>query len=95
MLVIRRDVGVNHRRLDVLVPKQCLDGSDVRSCCQQMARKTVPQGMRTNMFLDLRLLHSALERSSKRAGRRMPSRHLLAIEPGPNHSRGEDKLPSQ
>ena len=25
----------------------------------------------------------------------MPSCHLLGIEPGPNHSRGEDKLPGQ
>jgi hypothetical protein len=95
MLVIRCDVRINHRRLDVLVPKQSLGGSDVRSCCKQMARKTMPQRMRTDMLVNLRLLHSAFECSTKRTGRRMPSRHLLAIEPGPNHHLREDELPGQ
>jgi hypothetical protein len=95
MLVVRRDVRVNHRRLDVLVPKQCLDGSDIRACCQQVARKTVPQRIRPHMLVDFCLLHSMLECPPKRTGRRMPSCHLLAIELGPNHSRGEYKLPSQ
>ena len=42
MFVIGRDVCVNHRRLDVFMPKQCLDGSDIRACCQQVTCKTVP-----------------------------------------------------
>jgi hypothetical protein len=85
MIVIGCDVGVKHRRLNVLVPKQRLDGSDIRTRCQQVTRKTMPQRMGTNMLVDLRLLHSAFECPPKRTGRRMPSSHLLAIEPRPDH----------
>lgn len=45
MLVIRCDVRINHHRLDVLVLKQCLDGSDIGTRCQQVTRKTVAQRM--------------------------------------------------
>jgi hypothetical protein len=41
MLVIRCDVRINHRGFNVFVTKQGLDGSDVRSGCQQVTRKTM------------------------------------------------------
>lgn len=85
MLVIRCDVCINHRGFNVFVTKQGLYGSDVRSCCQQVTLKTMTQRMGTNMLVDLRLLHSAFECPPKRTGRRMPSSHLLAIEPRPDH----------
>jgi hypothetical protein len=59
MLVIRCDVRIKHRGFNVFVTKQGLDGSDVRSGCQQVTRKTMSQRMRPDMLVDLRLLHGS------------------------------------
>lgn len=56
------DVGVDHRRLQVPVTKQQLDGPDVGPLSQQMGREGVAQRMNAGMLLDMDLLKGELER---------------------------------
>ena len=59
-----QDVGINHRRADIVVPKKLLDGADVVAILQQVCRKGVSQGMGTTALGDARsadgVVHGAL-----------------------------------
>lgn len=45
-----KDVGVNHRRLDIFVPQQFLDRSDVVTGLEQVSGERVTKGMWTDRF---------------------------------------------
>jgi hypothetical protein len=48
------NVGVDHGRLDILMPQEFLDGTDVIMGFEEVGRKTVAQGAGTNRFDDAR-----------------------------------------
>jgi hypothetical protein len=45
-------VGVDHRRFDVLVPQQFLDGADIVTVFQEVRGERVPQRMAGHAFAD-------------------------------------------
>src|SRR5436190_23787921 len=45
-----QDVGVNHRRGNVLVPKKILNGTDIVAVFQQMYGETVPERVAARGF---------------------------------------------
>jgi len=47
-----QDVGVDHRRLHVGVPKELLDGADVVAVLEQVRGERVPQRVAAGVFLD-------------------------------------------
>ncbi len=65
--IIRGDMRINHRRFDILVAQQRLNGANVGARRQQMTGKTVPEGMRADVLVDLRLSSGSPERPPKRA----------------------------
>src|SRR5262245_25743706 len=48
------DVRVDHRRSDIAVSEQSLDGADVRPCLQEVRREAVAQGVAGDSLVDLR-----------------------------------------
>ena len=50
------DVHINLRSADVFVPQHSLDGSQVCPSFQELRGKTVPESVRTDVFLDSCLL---------------------------------------
>lgn len=45
-----QDMGIDHGRADILVPKEFLDGSDVIACFKQMRGKGMSEGVTTDML---------------------------------------------
>ena len=54
---IAHDMGVDHRRLNMLVPKETLYLPDIDTTLEQMRRKTVTECMDTRMLSDAGLVH--------------------------------------
>jgi hypothetical protein len=93
--IVRGDRRVNHRLFDILVAQRRLNGANVGARRQQMTGKTVPEGRRADVLVDLRLSRGSPERPPKRAGGRVPARHLVGIAPRANKRRREYKLPGE
>ncbi len=59
-------MSVNHGRIDILVPQQLLNGTNVISVLQQMGRKRMSKSVTANMFndsgLQTSLSHSTLHK---------------------------------
>lgn len=45
-----QDMGIDHGRADVLLPKEILDGADVIACFKQMRGKGISEGVTTDML---------------------------------------------
>ena len=45
-----QDMGIDHGRADILVPKEFLDGADVIACFKQMRGKGMSEGVTTDML---------------------------------------------
>jgi hypothetical protein len=45
-----QDMGIDHGRADILVPKEFLDGADVIACFKQMRGKRMSEGVTTDML---------------------------------------------
>ncbi len=45
-----QDMGIDHGRADILVPREFLDGADVIACFKQMRGKGMSQGVTTDML---------------------------------------------
>ncbi len=86
-------MGVNHRRFDVRVPQQLLDGSYVLTGFEQVRCEAVAEGVRGNAFLDICELSSLLDRALQ-----CVSTYVVATENAGSGvrreaGRGEDELP--
>ena len=86
-------MGVDHRRFDILVSKQLLDGSNVLTVLEQVGGEGVAEGVRGDTFLDIRKLSGLPDGALQ-----CVSTHVVATEnagSGVNREagRGEDKLP--
>jgi hypothetical protein len=57
-----KDVGVSHPRRNILMPKQFLDGADVRSPLQRGGRKAVTQSVGGRSRVDTAGCHSFIDR---------------------------------
>ena len=68
VVLARGDTRVNHRRFYILVAQQRLNDANFGAHRQQMTGKTVPEGMRADVLVDLRLSSGSPERPPKRAG---------------------------
>ena len=50
MAVSFQDMGIDHGRADILVPKELLNGADVIACFKQMRGKGMSEGVTTDML---------------------------------------------
>jgi len=50
-------MGINHRRFQIAVPQQILNGANIIVRLQQVGCKAVPECMRRCLLGDLRLIH--------------------------------------
>jgi hypothetical protein len=47
-----QDMGIDHGRADILMPKEFLDGTDVIACFKQMRGKGMSESVTTDMLND-------------------------------------------
>lgn len=47
------DVGIDHRRSDVLVPKKILHSTDITARFEQVRREAMPEGVATDILSSL------------------------------------------
>src|SRR6266496_6567860 len=52
-----QNVGIDHRRFQILVPEQLLDRPDIISLVQQVGGKAVPKCVTAHRFLDSDVTH--------------------------------------
>ena len=66
---------VNHRSLDVLVPEQFLDSSDIVAGFQQVGGEAVAEGMAGNALLETCELRGAADMLLEAAGAHVMTAH--------------------
>ena len=60
-----QDMGIDHGRADILVPKEFLDGTDVIACFKQMRGKGMSEGVTTDMLRFTSPYNSVLHGATK------------------------------
>lgn len=84
---------INHRRIDVAMTKQELDGPDVGTVRKQMGRKRMAKRVDTGMFVYFRFRQSGLECPLYGRIGRMPAQHSSGFGTRPDCRGGKDELP--
>ena len=88
-----QNVGVDHRRANVSVAQELLDGSNVGSGLQQMRRERVAQRVAARALRDARNVDRRLERAlNHRVVQVMPAPYAAGVRKRP--ACGKDVLPS-
>ena len=87
-------MSINHRGLDIFVPKQFLHCANVIPGFQEMRGETVPKGVRANRFVNFRQLHRRPDRPLQAAGVQMVTANDPAARFGLEAVRWEDILPA-
>lgn len=62
------DVGVDHRRLNLFVPQQILNGSDVVPVFEHVGREGVPEGVGRDVLAEIGQVGGQLNRLAQTAG---------------------------
>jgi len=60
-----QDMGIDHCRADILVPKEFLNGADIIACFKQMRGKGMSEGVTTDMLNYARTADCFLDASLK------------------------------
>jgi len=55
------DVGIDHGRLQIVVPEQLLDGADVGAALEQVSRKGMAEGVGGDVLRQARLAHGRFD----------------------------------
>jgi hypothetical protein len=82
-------VGVDHRRLEALVPQELLNDPDVRAALKQVRGEAVAQGVTACLLVDSGFCGGSLDRSLQ------PRFAAIPAMTAPDHRRGEDELPAK